>query len=157
MVVTQPGGTTLGPSYGLSEGNVTLLETYPVSGDGTRTERLWVTRNLRTGRVAPQVEIYFDSTPPCTGRGSFIREDFTEGWLVAGGDTAYRVEAERDEEFLPAAVLRTSGTCEPYSGTEPFPVNRVRGFYNHVESGGTTQKLYPLAIPAPLTLTSSAP
>ncbi len=154
VTVSLPDGGTLGPSYGLSSGAVTLRETYPVSGDFT-TEALWVTRNLATGVLAQEVDVYFTRIDlPCdAGDVAFVTDlSLPTGWLVGNVGTAYRVSATRDE-YIPGYVRRVSGECERIDNPTALPGTEVRSFTRvPLPTGGFRLDPYPYSLPAPLNL-----
>jgi hypothetical protein len=76
----------------------------------------WVTQNVYTARVAPSLDIYFDSTN-CTGN-RFVRVDegaapgFAFG-NVRTSSTAYLVGSPERQLFAQSRQFAVDGTCDP--------------------------------------------
>jgi hypothetical protein len=133
LTVKDANGASLGPSYGFTRG---LVTTAAVVGGNT----FWVTRGAGTGRIEPEVDVYYPSSD-CSGTveytadpGAAFEVIFRSGTRVLRGVPG----DSRVSRFLGSVRRAATGACEV--GDRTVEVSQV-----------TPLDQVPLTVPAPLT------
>ena len=118
LVLVRDGtGTLLGPSYGVNAGYVTLRRQI---GNDT----YWVTQNVRSARISPNLDVYFDGSG-CTGNAWVdVQAGAVPGFAVQnfrGSSNAFLVQSNESRFTAVSRSRASDGFCETsISATRDF-------------------------------------
>lgn len=145
--VAQSDHAVLGPMVGITQGTVTLIESYPGVG------KVFVTRDVPTGEVSGSVLIFFAGSEcdESTGVMSAGITGVGGKWLMANSGRAFIVTNDVVTS-APTHVLDGSGKCQPLGSTQQeFRGSRIIRTHPTSDSD-TTPVAFPFKVPAPLIL-----
>lgn len=144
LQVLDANETSLGPSYGLKGGEVTLHATV----SGSAPDR-WVTRSVGTGAIRPNITVYFvetDCTDPSGGTSGRVVDaaDGFPGLVYANFDRVYVAS-------LPSSTVTANSSRNPATGVcQALAPTSVTGWGVRVETE------IPFTVPGPLKLVPAA-
>lgn len=138
LIVKNANGETLGPSFGYSRGAVMLREQDPV----TPTSFYWVSRNVTSGRLANNIDVYSQSIN-CGAAVYVLPEGIAVREIVANFDRVLQVVTNDTTQDLLSVRRGATGLCENLS---PAVDNAT------VLAVVATDRV-PMTRPAPFTLT----
>jgi hypothetical protein len=82
-------------------------------------QALWVSRGVGTGKVFPQVDVFYGNSATCNSTGTFIMDEATPGSTIGNHDQVFRIPSGKRYvlNLVTQSVRHPDGGCDAITGS----------------------------------------